>query len=333
MKIPIINKDIIIIFFLTTALFFTIAVHINLYISNNLYLSTDTIENIDPFADIVRDDLYISDIIMDGDTFRWTLDDDIDTSNIKGFNYTIKINDNTLVVGHTSDKELRYSPTHNGEFSFSVTPIDLDLHLGQTSTYNFIVKDDGLEEFILANEDTYSVLLEDTELNKIFNDIVITSGDTSLTALSLLYEELRQVPMSILNNINKNKFKICLTSYDLKILNKIDDDKNITGLFSAGTKTIYVSTWYNYIERSTIHEIGHYVDFIIGKGNYYSETDSIFLDIFDKEKEFTYSDHYSSRPREYFAYAFNKYIKEPISLREIQPETFEYMQKYFEKYF
>lgn len=313
--------------FLLVAITYTTYLTISILSKTHPDLFSDKSENINPFEEILKEDFFIKEITHDDNIFRWSLEDNVDESEIYGFNYTIKINDNPIISSYTSNTELPFIPMYNGEFSFSVFAINNEQFVGPTKEYKFTVNNNNLNEFSPKDNEMFSTLYEETEFNKIFNKIIKTTDNTSLYDLLNLQIELKKVPLYILEDISKKGFKIYLTGYDLAKIHKEDSSSDISGLFNPSGKTIYISNSGDSISHSTIHEIGHYIDYVLGWGRYKSANDINLLAIYEEEKEAVDFYHHKANVTEYFAYSYSEFIKNPIEFKESHPKTFKYIEE------
>ena len=282
------------------------------------------------FIDTIDEDLYIDNIYKDNTTFMWEVNSNIDKSIIKGFRYKIEINNTIIDTGITYTNSLSFVPKYNGEFTLSINVICDHQVIGPAKQLNFIIKEDNLSTFTLVENSELLKLFNNSELSILLNDLLITSGNVSIFDKLELYNELEKLPIDILYKLKDNKFKIHQTSYDLtgihnSNLNKSNVKSITIGLFNPKTKTIHLNNGEGYIKKSSIHEIGHCIDYILGVTNYHSELNSEFTNIFNKEKNAIDSEYYKSNIREFFAYSFSEFINNPSDLYKRQPETFNHI--------
>ena len=95
-------------------------------------------------------------------------------------------------------------------------------------------------------------------------------------------------------------------------------------------RTIYISNFVegnvNYIDKATIHEVGHAVDLFCGEQNYVSLEDE-WEDIYKAESHTATSSYYKANPQEYFADSFRRFILNPKQLKKSSPKTYTYISE------
>lgn len=144
-------------------------------------------------------------------------------------------------------------------------------------------------------------------------------------AISLIPVELQQI-------FTQDGFKLEITSnplnYDLSTKEKAS---KVYGLTTFADRKIQISLDQNSrdIERTTLHEFGHFVDVCKDGRTRQSETQQ-FEDIYNKEiynfKAIVADDNaILDNTKEYYAHAFYTMIYNPKLLKEKCPETYDYM--------
>ena len=281
---------------------------------------------IEPFAHIKKSEYIVTDIVKNDNMFRWD-NSGISDTNIKGYNYSIKIDGVPIIANYTRDKEIEFNPMYNGVYTLTVNIVDNEQNVSHIKEYEYIVNENHLKNFSLTENEMFKDMVSENEFNKRFWNIVKPTENVSIYDLLSLHSELKEVPKKVLDKIDKWGYKIYLTGYDLKKVHDDTTEMDISGLFKPAVKEIYISNWNNYIKRSTIHEIGHFVDFAIGRDSYVSVLDPEFEEIYNEESKFAEEEHHKEDIKEYFAYAYSMYIKSSDNLKEKHPKTFEYMVK------
>ena len=162
------------------------------------------------------------------------------------------------------------------------------------------------------------------------NDIeVLVNDDDKKFYLNYFLEML---PQKIIDDFNDNDWEIIIDDKNSEYFEKYKNT-NVIGLTNFTQKKIILSKNSEALFSATIHEFGHYVDYLNGK---ISETDE-FLDIMKKESKayrknflvfinynFT---HANKDSQEYFAEMFQQYIMFPNITKLYAPLTCEYIQE------
>lgn len=126
----------------------------------------------------------------------------------------------------------------------------------------------------------------------------------------LVCEKYHQLPEEIQEIFEEDGWYIVITKVDLNSLffgNTLEE--NVTAVTDYDNKAIYIQAKRESIEKSFIHEIGHYVDWHIGSGSLCSLSETYYNDIYLTEKDNVHMDaHYTQNASEYFAESFKSYI-------------------------
>ena len=200
------------------------------------------------------------------------------------------------------------------------------------------------ERVISLEENTNSYILED-EFNEIINNIRDSIDTLSIKINNLSssksdyskfinYEGMissfykksinnnyLKIPENIRNNLETNSWRIVVTTNNFG--KNYGYSGNILALTVYGEKTIYISVKDS---SSIIHEVGHFLDYSLGRVSSFPE----FVDIFTEESgnltlfHKTHKDNYSTA-LEYFAESFQEYILHPNDLQNFCPKTYEYI--------
>lgn len=163
-------------------------------------------------------------------------------------------------------------------------------------------------------------------------DEVPLDGEISDTALTqeelnqLLQEELAKCPSNVLSSFYADGWQIVLTDDNLS-------DKYFQGIYStvnavtdSTIKTIWISNNQHAIQKSTLHELGHYLDWKFG---IVDATDS-FKQIYEAEKKnfklVSGSSAYAkTSAQEYFGEAFHQCIVNPDGMTQNNPSTYSFI--------
>lgn len=108
---------------------------------------------------------------------------------------------------------------------------------------------------------------------------VINNGDSAY--LSKLNEQLNKVPKKVLDTFKKEGWNIYITGENLAQTHFEGKYKSVQGLTSYSYKQILIEDRPEAVRESTIHELGHYVDYHF---NFISGSDE-FKNIYNKEVE------------------------------------------------
>lgn len=132
----------------------------------------------------------------------------------------------------------------------------------------------------------------------------------------------------------KSMFEYYKTIYDDEKTawdNFYDENYSIDGFFYSkdGEYKICLRNDIDSVIRSTIHEVGHFVDRYKKNGKYLSETEE-FSTIYEEEAaQSEFSEYVINNKNEYFAESFQQMLVDP-TFKERCPKTCEYIGKYCE---
>lgn len=162
-------------------------------------------------------------------------------------------------------------------------------------------------------------------VNNLIN--ISTEGNITNRHTKKLLKLIETIPSHILECFNEYGFQVVLT--DVNIAERYYQDTSlgdIAGLFVENESTIYISSKRNYINHATIHEFGHFFDYI----NDWSSTSEDFINIYIEEKDnlqiISHDNHYKSSSSEFFATSFQQYLKNPKKLKNEAPKTYNYLK-------
>lgn len=119
--------------------------------------------------------------------------------------------------------------------------------------------------------------------------------------------------------------------YEIYVVDELSSDMEgyITlGRTYFGFRVIQISNIDLYVERTTLHEVGHVIDDELAV-KYISNSDE-FKDIYlDEKDDFQVSnnhEYFTSSELEYFASAFAEYMINPDRLKTFTPRTYEFIK-------
>ncbi|MGU8834400.1 anthrax toxin lethal factor-related metalloendopeptidase [Clostridium perfringens] len=168
------------------------------------------------------------------------------------------------------------------------------------------------------------------EKDAFLTDIIKKDGKVTSSDINLLKKNLYELPNNILDRLKRGGFKIILTSRDIKEYYPELSSNRVSGYFDPMKRTIYISNFVegnvNYIDKATIHEVGHAVDLFCGEQNYVSLEDE-WDDIYKAESHTATSSYYKANPQEYFADSFRRFILNPKQLKKSSPKTYTYISE------
>lgn len=138
-----------------------------------------------------------------------------------------------------------------------------------------------------------------------------------------LYKYMNLIPNNIINEFAESGSEIVLTHDSLQ--NRFMSEYALAGVYFD--KTIYLSDKEDWSEQSIIHEMGHFISDLYDDTN-----DSIFLEIYDNEKEYLElnldkdTKYYIKNVDEYFAQCFEEFLINPDRLLKNNPKTYKYIR-------
>ena len=174
--------------------------------------------------------------------------------------------------------------------------------------------------------------LEQERLNSLKNGFVKTQGNITLSNLDLLYQQYNKIPENVRKTFENNGWTLYLTTNKLGPLYYSGQNMQIQGITDFFPKTIYIENRQKACLNATVHEVGHAIDSICGKGttfgfiSYSNEFREIYLEESSNFIEIGGNgEHAKSSPMEYFAEAFNQTILNPESCKKHTPKTYAYI--------
>lgn len=145
----------------------------------------------------------------------------------------------------------------------------------------------------------------------------------------LFAEQLSKLPESVMTSIVDNGWTIQLTDESLSAKYFDGMYTHVQGVTVSWEKSIWISNDTKSISESTLHEVGHYIDYINGM---VSDTDA-FYEVFKAERRsFVSSDggekYAKTSTTEYFAETCKEYFVNPINLATYAPMTYGFIDSY-----
>lgn len=206
------------------------------------------------------------------------------------------------------------------------------------------IQEDTNEEHMIVWSDTYEEpinqeeTIEDTERTtwpSYTVELCGRDGDVDEYCVALVNHELSKLDSRVINAFVNSGWKIEVTDIDI-------DQVYYNGRFTPIYGGVYASTSYkekriivsNYAEatHSTIHEIGHWMDWY---SNYASQTEE-FQNIYKEETEmfksaYNIRNHYDDR--EMFADGYDRYFQDHERLASASPKLCAYLDKVIQENF
>lgn len=144
----------------------------------------------------------------------------------------------------------------------------------------------------------------DTKTNNNVNSIGKTINGADNTYLNKLNNELNKVPEKVINTFKKEGWNIYITGENLAQTHFGGKYSSVQGLTSYNKKEIIIENRPEAVRESTIHELGHFLDYYFG---FISDSDE-FTNIYNKEVDTFKSNITNSscvrNKREFFAETF-----------------------------
>ena len=149
-------------------------------------------------------------------------------------------------------------------------------------------------------------------------------GSVSSELLNYMNSYYQKIPSNVKEAIRNKGWRVCLTTASLK--DRYGYSGSIAGITDSKAKGIFVEARKNAIRRATIHEVGHFVDWITG----WSSRTEEFLAIYDAERgSFNEQDkvdnHNTGNSTEFFAEIFNQMILYPEICSSSAPMAYTYV--------
>lgn len=149
----------------------------------------------------------------------------------------------------------------------------------------------------------------------------LIDGNVSKSSQDYAMNYWNKIPSHIRSMFFEKGWTLTLTT------NKLYTGEDTIGLCSYSTRNLTVLVTNNkYIRNALIHEVGHFYDYSLGRPS----NKALFKEIFNEEKGYrpfvNGTSHSYSTQSEYFAEAFEDYIRYPNSLKSRAPRTYEYIR-------
>lgn len=161
----------------------------------------------------------------------------------------------------------------------------------------------------------------------VYTGIIKTNGEIDYSLIKTADDYYHLIPEHIRNHFSQNEWQIIITTEDLGT-RFFDGDPYVLAVTSSNDKSIFLDDRTAGVE-SIIHEFGHYIDFKSGFVSYTKE----FADIFNQEVVAFRSVHKThsantQNPMEYFAEFYQEYILHPEKIKDICPQTYNFVELY-----
>ena len=149
----------------------------------------------------------------------------------------------------------------------------------------------------------------------------------------VLLNEIGKAPIHLIEKFCEDGWQISLTDENLsqKYFNGVYE--HVLAVTDSTNKAIFVENNKESIERSTLHELGHFVEYVEQR----PDQSELFFDIYTQERNLFVSQEGNTTyarlsPVEYFAEAFQEIILHPYEVYETTPQTFAFVGYYVVKY-
>lgn len=138
------------------------------------------------------------------------------------------------------------------------------------------------EEISTTTEETTTTSVETTSTTQErISGIGETKGNVDIYYLNMLNKELNKLPKSVLNSFKRNGWHIYVTNENIAKTVFNGRYKSVQGVTIYKDQVILIEAREAAIKESTIHEFGHYVDYITG----FETDEKKFEKIYDEEVE------------------------------------------------
>lgn len=172
-----------------------------------------------------------------------------------------------------------------------------------------------------------------------YDEYITIHGTAQKEQIQTLQNEMSLIPKWILDKYKSDGGKVNLSSKSMEEIKTqlygiIEEPKKdslfftqvTAGFFCLKNKEIWIFSDKDFIEETTLHEFGHYLDYSHG---IFSDTEEFKRCYELEKKQFLKVDrkrYHTSIEREYFAACFEKYIKKNKLLETHCPKTYELMK-------
>jgi hypothetical protein len=213
---------------------------------------------------------------------------------------------------------------------------DMDSIMRQYS-YVFEYDPVTLEEYQVYIQELERKILDKGGLDKFekpkrwkkYSDIVIWLEDgASVKWADEAISYLHLLPRNILDTLNEEGWMFILTPRSLEEVYE-SGVTNTVGLTVYYQTRIYIQNNSFSISYCTIHEVGHALDFIHNFVSYEHEWKLIFE---NEAKESGLASYFTSSSSEYFAETFQMFFLDSEALKEVAPQTYEYLSEFIDQY-
>lgn len=280
------------------------------------------------------------------------------TSETKGYFYAINKTDDYIVTDEddfTNRTDIDFEGDY-GRYYIHLAAVDNEGNLSKTSTFNFELKDLSINNIIsegdnVVNDNLNGAVSDSGQVNDnvsdsgnssvdidsektsidIINNILIAKGSVSVSSYNKSIDILKGVSLDLLKRFDSMGIKVYITSgeaEDLYVsLMGESIDESISGIFVWNISKPFIIVETSYLDSTLLHEVGHAIDYILGKGNFVSE-DKEFLSVYEEEKDifFSSNDYVKNSSKEYFAESYVLFCNSPYNLKTEAPKTYEYFK-------
>ena len=160
-----------------------------------------------------------------------------------------------------------------------------------------------------------------------YSGIIQSNGTASAQRLKTIESYYYKTPQKARDLLESHGWQIICTDEDFGT--KYGFTYQISALTVFSDKIVYIANA-SYAENAIMHEVGHVYDYECDNENDLVSQYQQFVDIFNAERDTFCSVHYThenntSTPREYFAEFFSVMCEDPDLIKDICPQTYNYI--------
>lgn len=137
----------------------------------------------------------------------------------------------------------------------------------------------NIEKISLKEEINYKYDSEEEYI--VINGIGEKKNSVGQYSLNLLNTELNKLPRNVTDKFVKSGWHIYVTDENLSEKYFANKYNKVQGLTNYDKKTILIANNQRYIKESTIHEVGHFIDYYYGYISYEDD----WIKIYNEEKD------------------------------------------------
>ena len=202
---------------------------------------------------------------------------------------------------------------------------------GSTAYVNSKYLQDSKPEVIETNNNENSeekaIQENTTYVEPEYSGIIQSDGNVSSSRLRVIESYYYKTPQKARDLLESHGWQIICTNEDFGT--NYGFTYQISALTVFSDKVVYIANA-DYAEDAIMHEVGHVYDYECDNENDLVSQYQTFVDIFNAERDTFCSVHYTidnntSTPREYFAEFFSVMCENPDLVKDICPQTYNYI--------